>query len=105
MTWLPRDLRDDYQLRQRWIDNNMSYLDALALAFLQEKDSDYMKDTWPEYHTKHMCRLGQLGVCVCTVCRRWPWSGRLVREGEVRGREAPAGGSMGRGLSNACLGL
>eukprot|EP00962_Isochrysis_galbana_P004056 scaffold1130_cov127-Isochrysis_galbana.AAC.8 len=55
MQWLPRDLRADYGLRQQWIDNNMSYLDALALALLQDKDSDYMKDSWPEYHCKHMC--------------------------------------------------
>eukprot|EP00962_Isochrysis_galbana_P021869 scaffold6460_cov130-Isochrysis_galbana.AAC.6 len=47
MTCLPPDLRADYQLRQQWIDNNnnMTYLDALALAFLQDKDSDYMKVT------------------------------------------------------------
>ena len=50
MQWLPRDLRADYGLRQQWIDKNMSYLDALALALLQDKDSDYMKDSWPEYH-------------------------------------------------------
>eukprot|EP00962_Isochrysis_galbana_P011841 scaffold3344_cov138-Isochrysis_galbana.AAC.4 len=49
MQWLPRDLRDDYQLRQQWIDNNMTYLDALALAFLQDKDGSYMRHTWPEY--------------------------------------------------------
>jgi len=60
LQWLPRDLRADYGLRQQWIDNNMTYLDALVLALLQDKDSDYMKDTWPEYHYKHMCRL-----CVC----------------------------------------
>eukprot|EP00962_Isochrysis_galbana_P000276 scaffold80_cov106-Isochrysis_galbana.AAC.2 len=26
MQWLPPDLRADYQARQQWIDNNMSYL-------------------------------------------------------------------------------
>jgi len=39
MQWLPHDLRDDYGLRQQWIDNNMSYLDALALALLQDKET------------------------------------------------------------------
>eukprot|EP00962_Isochrysis_galbana_P053340 scaffold24766_cov120-Isochrysis_galbana.AAC.2 len=36
MKWLLPDLRADYQLRQQWIDNNMTYLDARALAVLQD---------------------------------------------------------------------
>eukprot|EP00962_Isochrysis_galbana_P046269 scaffold18575_cov104-Isochrysis_galbana.AAC.5 len=52
--------------RQQWIDNNMSYLDALVLALLQDKDSDFMKDSWPKYHYKHMCRLG--------VCPQYFWT-------------------------------
>eukprot|EP00962_Isochrysis_galbana_P025131 scaffold7723_cov100-Isochrysis_galbana.AAC.4 len=36
MQWLPPDLRADYGLRQQWIDNNMTYLDALVLALLQD---------------------------------------------------------------------
>eukprot|EP00962_Isochrysis_galbana_P044545 scaffold17333_cov152-Isochrysis_galbana.AAC.3 len=39
MQWLPSDLRADYQLRQQWIDNDMSYLDGLALAVLQAEPS------------------------------------------------------------------
>jgi len=66
MKWLPPDLRADYQLRQQWIDNNMSYLDALALAFLQDRDHSYRSNTWPEYHNKHMCRLG--------VCPNYLWT-------------------------------
>eukprot|EP00962_Isochrysis_galbana_P000230 scaffold59_cov119-Isochrysis_galbana.AAC.5 len=58
MQWLPPDLRADYQLRQQWIDNNMSYLDGLALAVLQAQDSDFRRGTWSVYHNLYMCRLG-----------------------------------------------
>eukprot|EP00962_Isochrysis_galbana_P053939 scaffold25482_cov165-Isochrysis_galbana.AAC.4 len=44
MQWLPSDLRADYQLRQQWIDNNMSYLDGRALAVLQAEDSAFLRD-------------------------------------------------------------
>jgi len=71
MKWLPPDLRADYQLRQ--LCNNgstttcQSYLDALALAFLQDRDHSYRSNnTWPEYHNKHMCRLG--------VCPNYLWT-------------------------------
>eukprot|EP00962_Isochrysis_galbana_P009334 scaffold2611_cov114-Isochrysis_galbana.AAC.6 len=61
MQWLPPDLRADYQLRQQWIDNNMSYLDGRALAVLQEEDSDFRRDSWFIYHNLYMCRLGVCG--------------------------------------------
>eukprot|EP00962_Isochrysis_galbana_P023710 scaffold7181_cov113-Isochrysis_galbana.AAC.3 len=55
----------DYQLRQQWIDNNMSYLDGRALAVLQSEDSDFRRSTWSVYHNLYMCRLG--------VCPQWLW--------------------------------
>eukprot|EP00962_Isochrysis_galbana_P036777 scaffold12774_cov153-Isochrysis_galbana.AAC.6 len=66
MQWLPPDLRADYQARQQWIDNNMSYLDGLALAVLHSHDADFRRDTWFIYHNLYMCRL--LGVCP-----NWLW--------------------------------
>eukprot|EP00962_Isochrysis_galbana_P038991 scaffold13937_cov108-Isochrysis_galbana.AAC.6 len=66
MQWLPPDLRADYQARQQWIDNNMSYLDGLALAEFHSHDADFRRDTWFIYHNLHMCRLG--------VCPNWLWS-------------------------------
>eukprot|EP00962_Isochrysis_galbana_P038519 scaffold13680_cov128-Isochrysis_galbana.AAC.6 len=61
--WLQPDLRADYQARQQWIDNNMSYLDGLALAVLHSQDADFRRGTWSVYHNLHMCRLG--------VCPNW----------------------------------
>eukprot|EP00962_Isochrysis_galbana_P061954 scaffold48601_cov309-Isochrysis_galbana.AAC.1 len=58
MRWLPPNVRGDYGLCEQWINNNLTYLDALLLALYQDKDHDYMSFTWPEYHYKHMCRLG-----------------------------------------------
>eukprot|EP00962_Isochrysis_galbana_P027853 scaffold8767_cov121-Isochrysis_galbana.AAC.8 len=49
MQWLPPDLRADYHLRQQWIDNNRSYLDARALAVLQDGDHTFRRDSWIEY--------------------------------------------------------
>eukprot|EP00962_Isochrysis_galbana_P028904 scaffold9191_cov114-Isochrysis_galbana.AAC.4 len=66
MQWLPSDLCADYQLRQQWIDNNMSYLDGRALAVLQSEDSDFRRDSWSVYHNLYMCRLG-----VCP--HQWLW--------------------------------
>eukprot|EP00962_Isochrysis_galbana_P014130 scaffold4024_cov128-Isochrysis_galbana.AAC.3 len=55
MQWLPPDLRADYHLRQQWIDNNMSYLDARALAVLQDGDHTFRRDSWLEYTTIFIC--------------------------------------------------
>eukprot|EP00962_Isochrysis_galbana_P051885 scaffold23306_cov125-Isochrysis_galbana.AAC.14 len=41
-----------------WIDNNLSYLDALVLVDLQAGDADFRRDSWSTYHNLHMCRLG-----------------------------------------------
>eukprot|EP00962_Isochrysis_galbana_P032223 scaffold10560_cov133-Isochrysis_galbana.AAC.13 len=57
LRWLPRDIRDDRLLLQQWIDNNMTYLDARALAVFQDGDHDYRLDSWSTYHNLHMCRL------------------------------------------------
>eukprot|EP00962_Isochrysis_galbana_P005205 scaffold1419_cov95-Isochrysis_galbana.AAC.2 len=35
LQWLPRAIRDDVPLLRQWIDNNMSYLDALVLEVFQ----------------------------------------------------------------------
>eukprot|EP00962_Isochrysis_galbana_P013894 scaffold3951_cov121-Isochrysis_galbana.AAC.8 len=48
-----------------WIDNNMSYLDALALEVFQYGDADFRRDSWSTYYNLHMCRLG--------VCPKWLW--------------------------------
>jgi len=45
-------------LRQQWLDNNLTYLDAELLELYIEDDHDYMTITWPEYHHKHACRHG-----------------------------------------------
>jgi len=69
MQWLPPDLRADYQARQQWIDNNLTYdLDGLALAEFHsnDNDADFRRGTWSVYHDLHMCRLG--------VCPQWLWS-------------------------------
>eukprot|EP00962_Isochrysis_galbana_P056822 scaffold28955_cov139-Isochrysis_galbana.AAC.1 len=63
MQWLPRDFTADYQARQQWIDNNLTYLDGLVIANLHYHDADFRRDTWSTYHNLHMCRLG-----VCPVC-------------------------------------
>eukprot|EP00962_Isochrysis_galbana_P004329 scaffold1198_cov116-Isochrysis_galbana.AAC.11 len=42
MLWLPKKLRADYGLRQQWIDNNLTYLDAELLELYLEEDHDYM---------------------------------------------------------------
>eukprot|EP00962_Isochrysis_galbana_P043399 scaffold16508_cov108-Isochrysis_galbana.AAC.2 len=54
MQWLPSDLCADYQLRQQWIDNNMSYLDGRALAVLQAEYSHFRRDSWAVYHNLYM---------------------------------------------------
>eukprot|EP00962_Isochrysis_galbana_P048977 scaffold20598_cov145-Isochrysis_galbana.AAC.1 len=66
MQWLPPDFRADYQARQQWIDNNLTYLDGLAIAEFHYNDADFRRDTWSVYHDLHMCRLG--------VCPKWLWS-------------------------------
>eukprot|EP00962_Isochrysis_galbana_P013784 scaffold3928_cov151-Isochrysis_galbana.AAC.1 len=43
LQWLPRAIRDDRPLMQQWIDNNMSYLDALALEVFQYGDADFRR--------------------------------------------------------------
>jgi len=58
MLFLPKKIRADYELRQQWIDNNLTYLDAELLELYLEEDHDYMTFTWPEYHHKQACRLG-----------------------------------------------
>eukprot|EP00962_Isochrysis_galbana_P055446 scaffold27229_cov146-Isochrysis_galbana.AAC.4 len=68
LQWLPREIRDDRPLLQQWIDNNLTYLDALALVVFQDGDADFRRDSWSTYHNLHMCRLG-LGVCP-----HWLWS-------------------------------
>jgi len=60
-----RDFTADYQARQQWIDNNLTYLDGLAIANLHYHDADFRRDTWAVYHNLHMCRLG--------VCPQWLW--------------------------------
>eukprot|EP00962_Isochrysis_galbana_P058314 scaffold31303_cov157-Isochrysis_galbana.AAC.2 len=65
MQWLPRDFTADYQARQMWIDNNLSYLDGLVIANLHYHDADFRRGTWGIYHNLHMCRLG--------VCPNWLW--------------------------------
>eukprot|EP00962_Isochrysis_galbana_P016098 scaffold4608_cov129-Isochrysis_galbana.AAC.3 len=58
MQWLPPDFRADYQARQQWIDNNnLTYLDGLAIANLHYHDADFRRGTWSVYHNLHMCRL------------------------------------------------
>eukprot|EP00962_Isochrysis_galbana_P033245 scaffold11094_cov135-Isochrysis_galbana.AAC.5 len=65
MQWLPRDFIADYQARQQWIDNNLTYLDGLVIANLHYNDADFRRGTWAVYHNLHMCRLG--------VCPNWLW--------------------------------
>eukprot|EP00962_Isochrysis_galbana_P040050 scaffold14475_cov107-Isochrysis_galbana.AAC.9 len=46
-SWLPRDLTDDQQLRQQWIDNNnLTYLDARLIATFQNQDHYFRRDSW-----------------------------------------------------------
>eukprot|EP00962_Isochrysis_galbana_P002994 scaffold836_cov123-Isochrysis_galbana.AAC.2 len=66
LQWLPLAIRDDRPLLQQWIDNNMSYLDALVLEVFQYGDADFRRDSWSTYQNLHMCRLG--------VCPQWLWS-------------------------------
>eukprot|EP00962_Isochrysis_galbana_P024280 scaffold7423_cov118-Isochrysis_galbana.AAC.3 len=66
LQWLPRAISDDLSLMRLWINNNMSYLDALALEDFQYHDADFRRDSWSTYHNLHMCRLG--------VCPNWLWS-------------------------------
>eukprot|EP00962_Isochrysis_galbana_P032323 scaffold10597_cov124-Isochrysis_galbana.AAC.8 len=56
--FLPRDLRNDAEYCKQWVDNNLTYLDAVLLERYLNEDKDYMRSTWPEYHLKHACRLG-----------------------------------------------
>eukprot|EP00962_Isochrysis_galbana_P012553 scaffold3551_cov118-Isochrysis_galbana.AAC.6 len=61
MHWLPPDLRAHYHASatmDRQQHDLMTYLDARALAVLQDGDHSFRRDTWPEYHNLHMCRLG-----------------------------------------------
>jgi len=64
MQWLPPDFRADYQARQQWIDNNLTYLDGLAIAKFHYHDADFRRGSWSTYHNLYMCRLG---VRVCPV--------------------------------------
>eukprot|EP00962_Isochrysis_galbana_P041776 scaffold15406_cov119-Isochrysis_galbana.AAC.11 len=54
MQWLPPDCRADYQARQQWIDNNLTYLDGLAIAEFHYNDADFRRDTWSVYHDLHI---------------------------------------------------
>eukprot|EP00962_Isochrysis_galbana_P039532 scaffold14177_cov124-Isochrysis_galbana.AAC.4 len=53
-----RSVLINYELRQQWIDNNLTYLDAELLELYLDEDHSFMRFTWPEYHLKQACRLG-----------------------------------------------
>jgi len=43
MLWLPANVRNDYGLRDQWMNNNLTYLDSLLLELYQDKDDSYMR--------------------------------------------------------------
>eukprot|EP00962_Isochrysis_galbana_P018867 scaffold5475_cov127-Isochrysis_galbana.AAC.1 len=87
-TRLPPKLRADYGLRQQWIDNNLTYLDAELLELYLEEDNDYMTFTWPEYHHKHACRLG---ICPNYLFDRRPRQVRSFYGDNFHPSRAPLG--------------
>jgi len=46
LQWLPRAIRDDSPLMHLWINNNLSYLDALVLEVFQYHDADFRRASW-----------------------------------------------------------
>eukprot|EP00962_Isochrysis_galbana_P016865 scaffold4840_cov115-Isochrysis_galbana.AAC.9 len=50
MQWLPPNVRADYYgLREQWIDNNLTYLDALLLEILPGQGR--------QLHARHLARV------------------------------------------------
>eukprot|EP00962_Isochrysis_galbana_P040403 scaffold14625_cov125-Isochrysis_galbana.AAC.4 len=80
LKWLPRDFTDDRVLRQEWIDNNLTYLDARALAVFQAR-----RDYSLRRESGFLLLLGLFTtICICAALACAPERGVRLEVAGVR---------------------
>eukprot|EP00962_Isochrysis_galbana_P018879 scaffold5475_cov127-Isochrysis_galbana.AAC.13 len=80
MQWLPPDFRADYQARQQWIDNNLTYLDGLAIANLHYHDADFRRVCSPGGVRMHGDRFEARRRRFARTPRLCPYGIRLISD-------------------------